>query len=112
VNGDVGKYYFFPRASASYRLVEPIRYVDELKLRAAVGTSGNQPRYGDRDPTLNTLGIIGGQNALGVAATLGNPNIKPERMREQEIGIDASFLNQRLGLEITRFDRNITDLLL
>ena len=112
VNGDVNKYYYFPRASGSYRLVEPIRHVDELKVRAAIGTSGNQPRYGDRDPTLNTLGIIGGQNALGVATTLGNPAIKPERMREQEIGIDASFLDQRLGLEITRFDRNITDLLL
>jgi len=112
VNGDVEKYYFFPRASASYRIVEPIRHVNEVKLRAAVGTSGNQPRYGDRDPTLNTLGIVGGQNALGVAATLGNPAIKPERMREQELGIDATFLNQRLGLEITRFDRHITDLLL
>jgi outer membrane receptor protein involved in Fe transport len=83
-----------------------------VKLRAAIGTSGNQPRYGDRDPTLNTLGVVGGQNALGVAATLGNPAIKPERMREQELGIDATFLNQRLGLELTRFDRHITDLLL
>ena len=112
VNGDVNKYYFFPRASASYRIVEPIRHVNEVKLRAAIGTSGNQPRYGDRDPTLNTLGVVGGQNALGVANTLGNPDIKPERMREQELGIDATFLNQRLGLEITRFDRDITDLLL
>jgi TonB-linked SusC/RagA family outer membrane protein len=112
VNGDVSKYYFFPRGSASYRIVEPLRGVNEVKLRAAIGTSGNQPRYGDRDPTLNTLGIVGGQNALGVAATLGNPAIKPERMREQELGIDATFLNQRLGLELTRFDRHITDLLL
>jgi TonB-dependent starch-binding outer membrane protein SusC len=112
VNGDVNKYYFFPRGSASYRLIEPVRHVNEVKLRAALGTSGNQPRYGDRDPTLSTLGIVGGQNALGVAQTLGNPQIKPERMREQELGIDATFLNQRLGLELTRFDRSITDLLL
>jgi TonB-linked SusC/RagA family outer membrane protein len=112
VNGDVNKYYFFPRGSASYRLVEPVRHVNEVKLRAAIGTSGNQPRYGDRDPTLNTLGIVGGQNALGVATTLGNPAIKPERMTEKEYGVDASFLGQRLGLELTRFDRSITDLLL
>ena len=112
VNGDVNKYYVFPRGSASFRIVEPVRFVNEVKLRAALGTSGNQPRYGDRDPTLSTLGIVGGQNALGVAPTLGNPAIKPERMREQELGIDATFLNQRLGLEITRFDRHISDLLL
>jgi len=112
VNGDVNKYYFFPRGAASYRIVEPLKGVNEVKLRASLGTSGNQPRYGDRDPTLNTLGLVGGQNALGVAQTLGNAQIKPERMRESELGIDATFLNQRLGLELTRFDRNITDLLL
>ena len=112
VNGDVNKYYFFPRGAASYRIVEPLRGVNEVKLRASLGTSGNQPRYGDRDPTLSTLGLVGGQNALGVAQTLGNAQIKPERMRESELGIDATFLNQRLGLELTRFDRNITDLLL
>ena len=112
VNGDRDKAYFFPAFSSSYRFDKPLPLVDEFKLRAAVGTSGNQPRYGDRDLTLTALGIVGGQNAIGAAAQLGNPSIKPEKMTESEYGFDASFLNKRVSLEATYFDRSITDLLL
>ena len=34
-NGDPDKFFFYPKAAASYRLVQPISGVDELKLRAA-----------------------------------------------------------------------------
>lgn len=111
-NGHRDKYYFFPKAAGSFRFPSPIGGVDEVKVRAAVGTSGNQPRYGDRDLVLSANGQIGGQNALRAAATLGNPDIKPETMTEQEYGVDASFLGQRLAIEATRFDRTITDMLL
>ena len=111
-NGDRDKYYYFPAFSGSFRFTPPVPGADELKLRAAVGTSGNQPRYGDRDLTLNATGIIGGQNAVGTAATLGNPDIRPERMTEQEYGLDGSFFKQRLAFEATYFDRSIRDLLL
>lgn len=112
VNGDRSKLYYFPALSTSYRLEKPLPMVDEFKVRAAIGTSGNQPRYGDRDLTFNALGIVGGQNAVGTATQLGNPAIKPEKMTENEYGVDASFLNKRLSLEATYFDRSITDLLL
>lgn len=112
VNGDHKKYYVFPKGAVSYRLTSLLPHMDELKLRAAVGTSGNQPRYGDRDLTLTALGIVGGQNALGATQTLGNTGIKPEKMTEQEYGVDARFYDSRLALEATRFDRTITDLLL
>ena len=46
------------------------------------------------------------------AGTLGNPNIKPETMTETDIGIDASFLGQRVNFELTRYQRIISDLLL
>jgi outer membrane receptor protein involved in Fe transport len=104
--------FYFPAFSASYRFESPTRWVDGLKLRAAVGTSGNQPRYGDRDVLLNALGIVGGQNAVGTPTQLGNPEVRPERMTEQEYGLDASFLKQRIAVEATHFDRAISDLLL
>ena len=112
VNGDRNKFYIFPKTSASYRFVTPMKGVDEIKVRGAIGTSGNQPRYGDRDQTLLLEGQIGGENALGASTTLGNPDIKPEKMTEKEYGIDASFLNQLVAFEGTYFDRTITDLLL
>jgi TonB-linked SusC/RagA family outer membrane protein len=112
VNGNYRKLYVFPKASASYRFVSPVKGVDELKVRAAIGRSGNQPQYGFRYRTLTNLGQIGGRNSLGTSQTIGNPEIKPETMTEQEYGIDAALLGQRMSLEGTYFDRTITDLLL
>jgi TonB-linked SusC/RagA family outer membrane protein len=112
VNGDVQKYFYWPAASAAYRFVNPFPQADEIKLRAAVGKSGNQANYGNRDVTINGLGLIDGRTALGVPATVGNPLIEPEKMREIEYGMDATFLDSRAGLEVNIYDRSITDLLL
>ncbi len=112
VNGDRDKLYIFPKASGSFRFPELATGVDELKLRAAIGRSGNQPRYGDRDLLLAASTQIGGQNSLRAAGTLGNPEIRPETMTESEFGVDVSFLRSRVSLEATYFDRTVTDLLL
>ena len=111
VNGDVDKVFYFPRGQGSYRFVNLIPYVSELKVRAALGESGNRPEYGARFITLANAGLIGGQTGLVVAATLGNPGIKPERLHELEYGIDASLLNERVRFEGTIYDRRIKDLL-
>ncbi len=115
VNGDREKYYIFPKYSASYRFTEPTwatQYTDEIKIRAAWGQSGNRPRFGDRDLLYNNGGLIGGLGSLVSAGTVGNPQIKPEVMTETEIGLDLSFLSQRLNFEITNYNRSISDLLL
>src|SRR5690606_6417799 len=39
----------------------------------------------------------------------GNPQLKPERGEELELGFDASFLNGRITVEYTRFDRKVRD---
>ncbi|MCU0619333.1 MAG: TonB-dependent receptor, partial [Gemmatimonadaceae bacterium] len=111
-NGDPGKFFFFPKAQASYRFVDQIPMVNEFKLRGAWGRSGNRPTYGLRDFVLQSNGQIGGSNGLGVAGTNGNPNVEPEKLTEIEFGFDAQLLDRRLSLEYSRFDRKITDALL
>jgi len=114
-NGDREKYYTYPKASASYRLGNPLsRFtdrLDEVKVRAAWGQSGNRPNYGGRDVLIASGGIIGGQSSLVAATVLGNPKVKPEVMNELEFGIDGSAWNQRIGFEITKYERKIKDLL-
>jgi TonB-dependent starch-binding outer membrane protein SusC len=112
VNGDPDKYYIFPKGSASYRFVAPFRGADEVKLRAAVGTSGNQPTYGARDVLLSANGIMEGSNSIVPSQSVGNPKLTPEKMTEQEYGIDVAFLGRRAAVEATYFDRTITDMLL
>ena len=111
-NGDREQWYMFPRVSASYLFDNPITGVDNFKLRAAYGQTGNRPRYGDRDLTLASGGVIEGRSTLVAAGVIGNGNIKPETLNETEFGFDAAFLRQRLSLEATYYSRNITDQLL
>lgn len=113
VNGDRNKIFTFPRVAASYRWVDPkfVPFTDELKFRANYGQSGNQPAYGDRDLTILSYGLIGGLAGFGVPGSVGNANIEPERLAENEYGIDASFLRERMHLEVTYFKRDITNLL-
>src|SRR5262249_2104709 len=47
-NADASHLYYYPKAAASYRLTPNIRAVDEVKVRAAYGQSGNEPKYGDK----------------------------------------------------------------
>lgn len=112
VNGNPNKVFDYPAGAVSYRFEHPFPHADEIKLRAALGVSGNQPGYGQRDLVISPAGVIGGQNALGVPGAVGNPKIQPERMREFEYGMDATFYNQRVGFEGSLYTRDITNLLL
>ena len=111
VNGDVEKLFYFPRGQASYRLANVIPFVSELKFRAAIGQSGNQPAYGERFLTVTSAGLLDGKPGFIQAGAIGNSNVQPERLTETEFGIDAALLNERVRTEVTYYDRSITDLL-
>ena len=111
-NGDAGQFYLFPKASASYRLPGLMPgLVDELKLRIAYGETGNQPLYGQRFTALASSNI-GGLGAFRIGTGLGAADIRPERQREFEAGIDATIFGNRGTMDFTGFQRNISDLLI
>ncbi len=111
-NGDVGRFYVFPKFATSYRLSEIRRgLLDQLKLRLAYGETGNRPAYGAKFTTLNAT-IIGGLPGLTLSASRGAADIRPERQRELEGGLDASLFRNRALLEITGFQRDISRLLI
>lgn len=111
-NGDTKKFFLFPKASASYRFpgLRP-GLVDELKLRVAYGETGNQPLYGQKFTGLD-LSSIGGLGAFRVGTTRAAPDIRPERQREFEAGVDAAMFGNRATVELTGFRRDISDLLI
>ncbi|MBV6520342.1 MAG: TonB-dependent receptor SusC [Gemmatimonadaceae bacterium] len=111
-NGDVGKFFFFPKASASYRLSQLMPgALDEVKFRVAYGETGNQPLYGQKFTGLVSSNI-GGLGAFRIGTGLGSANVRPERQRELEAGVDVTLLKNRGTLELTGFQRNISDLLI
>jgi TonB-linked SusC/RagA family outer membrane protein len=110
-NGNTRKYFFYPKAAASYRLVKPFGGVDEMKLRVAYGQTGNRPLFGTKYVSDSTA-TIGGDFGSLVPVQAGDPTIKPERQKEYETGIDATLANGRADLSLTLYQRNISDLLL
>ncbi|SEW35570.1 SusC/RagA family TonB-linked outer membrane protein [Chitinophaga arvensicola] len=114
-NGDYLKYYVFPKGSLSWNIAKMnfwhVTGVDNLKLRAAYGQSGNVPPYSSKFTQM--LGSnIGGFPGVLVDNLKGNPDIKPERQAEFEAGLDVSVLNGRISLEATYYNKNIYDVLL
>jgi TonB-dependent SusC/RagA subfamily outer membrane receptor len=120
LNGDTGKYYLFPKVAAVYSLIkpskqgehQPLDMFDALRVRAAYGEAGNRPNYGQKFTPLTATGNIDGNAGVIVGGIAGDPDIKPERQREIEIGADLATKDQRLVAELTWYGRFISDLLL
>jgi TonB-dependent starch-binding outer membrane protein SusC len=110
-NGNTGKFFFYPKAAASYRFIRPFGGVDEFKLRAAFGQTGNQPLFGAKYSP-DTTGTIGGLFGTVPGNRAGDADIRPERQSEFEGGFDAQFVGGRAGVSFTLYQRTIGDLLL
>jgi len=111
LNGDIDKFYWFPKASLSYRLPGLLGVFDEFKARFAVGQSGNQPLYIQKY-TPAQIGTYAGLISFQPGLIKGNTLIRPERETEVEGGIDASAWDQRASLAFTLYQKNIRDLIL
>jgi TonB-linked SusC/RagA family outer membrane protein len=104
----------YPKISGTWVVSEeefwPSGPVDQLRLRSAFGASGQQP---DAFAALRTFGPATGTGDLPVVVpqSLGNPELRPERGEELEVGFDAGFLG-RFGLEFTYYDRRVRDAIL
>ena len=110
---------YFPKFGASFDLGSYDWWkqslgsaVSQFRLRAAYGFSGGQPA-GSFDRFSNYVFEPAGTSS-GVANSTrrGNENLKPERQEELELGGDAEFLNGRVGLEATYYDKTVRDLIL
>jgi outer membrane receptor protein involved in Fe transport len=111
-NTNTSKLYYYPKGAVSYRFgsLKP-GLVDEFKLRGAVGESGNEPNYRLKYSELSSVNIAG-VAAQTIAATVAGADVHPERQREIEVGFDATLLGSKANLEVTAYDKNISDLLL
>ena len=111
-NGDRSTRHLYPRVAGSYRFANLGNTINEVKLRAGWAKTGNRPRYGDREAVLNAGTTIGAQPSLVQAGVRGNAGIEPETQIETEAGADIQLLNNRMQVEGTWYNRQITNLLL
>jgi len=119
LNGDDKKFYFYPKLGGAYSLLKPgkpaadvLDAFESLRVRAAYGETGNRPNYGNKFTPLSAVNNIDGTGTVILGGTAGAANIEPERQREIELGIDAATKDQRVVLELTGYQRSISNMLL
>jgi TonB-linked SusC/RagA family outer membrane protein len=106
---------FYPKASVSYLISEEgffpkPGWLDQLRLRSAVGESGVRPGTNDAQQFLSagreaTLRLAAAELPGLTLNSPGNPNLKPETTREFEAGIEGTFLGNRLSTEFTYYNK-------
>ncbi len=114
-NGDIKKYNLYPKAGLSWNLTKmgfwKGTFFDNFKLRAAYGQSANFPAYGSKFTSM-AVSNTGGFPGSIVNTNLGKSDIKPETQREFETGLDFSILKGRISMELSYYDKKISDFLL
>jgi TonB-linked SusC/RagA family outer membrane protein len=115
LNLNESDYYFYPKASLAANLTNfdfwTADAVNQFKLRVAYGETGGLPNFGAIFSSLNgtNIGDIGGAVAPGTDV---DPDLKPERAKELEFGVDLALFDGRFSLEFTRYNKAIEDLIL
>ncbi len=103
---------YYPKLSGSWVLSEEpwwkVPVIGDFRVRAALGVAGTQPGTFDAarlyDPS------VGYTNLPGlIPFSFGNPELKPERSRELEMGFETTLLGGRADVSYTHYSRNITD---
>jgi TonB-linked SusC/RagA family outer membrane protein len=121
----------YPKASAAWTFSNLLNNRDRSgifsygKLHVAYGETGKEPPAYAAVTALNSTTFFGlggygdvlksginGQGALSTSLIVGNPNLKPERNKETEIGADLAFLNSKIDLSATGYNKRGSDIIL
>ncbi len=103
--------YTYPSVSLSYILSESLdlSWLNMAKLRANYAKVGN----GTNPYNVETLYAVGtpfnGSPSFSLPTTLNNPMLRSESTSEYEFGIEASVLNNRLGIDLSYYNRATED---
>ncbi len=121
--GENNKYGYFPSVGVSWRLIQERflqnqNVLSDLKLRGSYGVTGNQNGINN----FAALGLWSGgagypDNSTGdkpgiSPQQLANPDLKWEKTRQVNAGIDIGLLKNRIGIEFNVYSKYTTDNLL
>ncbi len=114
----------FPSISVGWRMTDEdffpeTDFIDDIKLRAGWGQSGNQftgLNFAFLSSIDNNIRYVIGDNQETVVApaptTFANEDLKWETSTQFDIGVDASFLNNKLTMTADYYNKTTEDVLL
>ncbi|MFT6000526.1 MAG: outer membrane receptor protein involved in Fe transport, partial [Neolewinella sp.] len=119
--------FYFPSVSLAWQFTQLADLESELlsfgKLRLSYGEVGVQPsRYNTTNVFVSPsfgdqfggdlAGELFGNGAFVPSTQRGSANLRPERKKETEVGIDLRFLKDKLSLSATYYTNTTSDVLL
>ena len=119
----IGKYKwgYFPSAGVAWNISEEDfinkELVQQLKLRASIGTSGNHgvdayATIANLSRDFTSYEHTSSSRYYGWwPASFNNPDLRWEKSTQYNVGLDVSFLNQRVNITTDWFLKKTTDLL-
>lgn len=113
--------FVYPSVNSSFIFTEALNlpsFINYGKLRASWGIVGNYPDIYSANVAYDQ-GTLGAQQEKGrpvlfttLPSAYGNDEIRPEEKHEIEFGVEAKFLNNRLGFEASYYNAQIRDQIL
>ncbi len=108
----------YPGLSASWVISEEdffpqTQTLTTLRLRSSYGQSGQRPGFRQASTFFSPVAVaVAGQEQTAITlGGSGNPALRPERSSEIELGFDVGMFQDRVGLEVTYYDRTTRDAL-
>jgi TonB-linked SusC/RagA family outer membrane protein len=116
--GEGNKYGIFPSGSVAWRISNEeffkSKSINDLKLRLGYGITGNQ-EIGNYSFSSNYNTYLYNFNGTYVSAAiptvLPNSNVKWEAQEQFNVGVDASFFDERVNLTLDAYIKNTNDML-
>jgi outer membrane receptor protein involved in Fe transport len=114
----------FPALSAGWKVsnekfMEDVKWMQNLKIRAGWGKTGNLPPYTMLYPSYSLLnaGAPYAYNSTDIApgikpaAQLGNPDLKWESATQTNLGVEVGFFDSRLNLTVDYYHKKVEDMI-
>jgi TonB-linked SusC/RagA family outer membrane protein len=107
--------YWYPSASLGFvfsKLLPSMPWLSYAKLRGNYAQVGNDaPLYSVLD-VYNIVTPFGSSPTTTTPNTKNNPDLKPERTSSAEVGLEAAFLRNRAGFDLTYYNARTIDQIL
>jgi TonB-linked SusC/RagA family outer membrane protein len=118
--GKNNKYAFFPAAGIGWIVsnedfMKDISAIDQLKLHASYGVTGNSEIDSYRSLAMVSSGtylINGSRQPYSYSSRLANPDLQWEKTNQFDIGINLNLFRNRLNFDVSYYYKLTTDLLL
>ncbi|MCL2726864.1 MAG: SusC/RagA family TonB-linked outer membrane protein, partial [Bacteroidales bacterium] len=106
--------YFYPSVNLSFILsqiegLKDIQWLSFAKLRGGYAEVGNDTNPYRLQTYYEFQTPFGSMTRFHLPTQLQNPNLRPERTKSWEIGLEAHLFNNRLGLDVAYYEKRTFD---